>query len=108
MDDESTGTAAKKGEREEVKIRRAKRGDSEREAEEDIKWREERGDITAGGHRPVLHCSYQDEPQQGGGGGGGGGREMRGGGGGGERRGGGGGGGLGGAGVGGGGGRGEI
>lgn len=52
--------------------------DAEREAEgKKIKWREGReggvrwGDITAGGHRPVLHCRYQNKTQQGGGGGGG-------------------------------------
>lgn len=52
--------------------------DAEREAEgKKIKWREGReggvrwGDITAGSHRPVLHCRYQNKTRQGGGGGGG-------------------------------------
>lgn len=50
--------------------------DAEREAEgKKIKWREGReggvrwGDITAGSHRPVLHCRYQNKTRQGGGGG---------------------------------------
>lgn len=50
--------------------------DAEREAEgKNIKWREGReggvrwGDITAGGHRPLLHCRYQNKTRQGGGGG---------------------------------------
>lgn len=52
---------------------------AEREAEgKKIKWREGReggvrwSDITAGSHRPVLHCRYQNKTRQGGGGGGGG------------------------------------
>lgn len=51
--------------------------DAEREAEgKKIKWREGReggvrwSDITAGSHRPVLHCRYQNKTRQGGGGGG--------------------------------------